>query len=91
MKEVKRYVEGCNQYQRMKNRVEKPAGKLRSNQIPERPWQHISVDIITKLPMLKDHDSILLVCDRFSKKSHYVATTEKTMAKGLARVFRDNV
>ena len=37
MKEVKRYVEGCDQYQRMKNRAEKPAGKLRPNQIPERP------------------------------------------------------
>ena len=88
---MKRYVEGCNQYQRMKNRVEKPAGKLRSNQIPERPWQHISVDFITKLPMLKDHDLILVICDRFSKMSHFVATIEKTTVEGLARLFRDNV
>ena len=36
-KEVKRYVEGCDQYQRIKNRVEMPAGKLRPNQILERP------------------------------------------------------
>jgi len=36
-KEVKRYVEGCDQCQRMKNRTEKPVGKLRPNQIPERP------------------------------------------------------
>ena len=46
-KEVKRYVEGCNQCQRMKNRVEKLAGKLRPNQIPERPWccdDHLSND-----------------------------------------------
>jgi len=37
MKEVKRYVEGCDQCQRMKNRVEMPAGKLKPNQVPERP------------------------------------------------------
>ena len=49
MKEVKRYIEGCDQCQRMKNRVERPAGKLRPNQIPEKLWQHISVDFITKL------------------------------------------
>jgi len=46
---------------------------------------------ITKLPMPKEHDSILVVCDRFSKMSHFVVTTEKTMAEGLARWFKDNV
>ena len=33
MKEVKRYVEGCDQCQRMKNRAEMPARKLKPNQI----------------------------------------------------------
>jgi len=37
MKEVKQYVKGCDQYQRMKNRTEILAGKLRPNQVPERP------------------------------------------------------
>ena len=66
-------------------------GKLRPNKVPERLWQHISVDFITKLPMSKGHDLILVVCDRFSKMFHFVATIEKTMAEGLARLFRDNV
>jgi len=91
MKEVKRYVEGCDQCQRMKNRAEMPAGKLRPNQISERPWQHILVDFITKLLVSKGHDLILVVCDRFSKMLHFVATTEKTTVEGLARLFRDNV
>ena len=84
-------MEGCDQCQRMKNRAEMLAGKLKPNQIPERLWQHISVDFITKLPVSKGHDSILVVCDRFSKMSHFVATTEKMTAEGLARLFRDNV
>ena len=46
---------------------------------------------ITKLPMSKDHDSILVVYDRFLKMSHFVATMEKTTVEGLARLFRDNV
>ena len=49
------------------------------------------MDFITKLPLSKDHDSILVVCDRFSKMFHFVVTTEKMMAEGLARLFRDNV
>ena len=50
-KEIKQYVEGCDQCQRIKNRAEMLVGKLRPNEVPERPWQHISVDFITKLPM----------------------------------------
>ena len=75
----------------MKNRVEILAGKLRPNEVLEKPWQHISVDFIMKLPVSRGHDSILVVCDRFSKMSHFVATTEKTTAKGLANLFRDNM
>jgi len=75
----------------MKNRAEIPAGKLRPNQVPERSWQYISVDFIMKLPMSKSHDSILVVCDRFSKMFHFVVTTEKTMVEGLVRLFRDYV
>ena len=84
-------MEGYNQCQRIKNRAEMPAGKLRPNEVPERLWQHISVDFITKLPMSKGYDSILVVCDRFLKMSHFVATTEKTIVEGLVRLFRDNV
>ena len=36
-KEVKQYVEGYEQCQRMKNRAEILVGKLRPNQVPERP------------------------------------------------------
>ena len=91
IKEVKQYIEGYDQCQRIKNRVEMPVGKLRPNEVLERLWQYISVNFITKLPISKGHNSILVVCDRFSKMSHFVATTEKITAEGLARLFRDNV
>ena len=68
-----------------------PVGKLRPNEIPEKPWQHILVDFITKLLVSKYHDLILVVCNRFSKMSHFVVMTEKTMAEGLARLFKDNI
>jgi len=44
-----------------------------------------------KLPVSKGHDLILVVCNRFSKMSHFVATTEKMTAEGLAKLFRDNI
>ena len=75
----------------MKNRVEILAGKLRPNEVPEKLWQYILVDFITKLPVSKGHNLILVVCNRFSKMSHFVEMTEKMMAEGLAKLFRDNI
>ena len=34
---------------------------------------------------------ILVVCDRLSKMTHFVATTEGMSAEGLARLFQNNV
>ena len=68
-----------------------PVGKLRSNTVPERLWQHISVSFITKLPVFRGHDSVLVVCDKFSKMLHFIMTTEKIIIEELARLFRDNI
>ena len=44
-----------------------------------------------KLPVSKGHNSILVVCDRFSKMSHFMVMIEKTTAKELVRLFRDHM
>ena len=49
------------------------------------------VDFITKLLLVAEKDTILVVCDRLSKMTHFVATTEGISAEGLVRLFRDNV
>ncbi|KAF7783141.1 hypothetical protein Agabi119p4_2517 [Agaricus bisporus var. burnettii] len=90
-KQVQKYVEGCDQCQRNKNRPTPPAGKLMPNPIPTKPWADVSVDFIVKLPESQGMDSILVVCDRFSKMAHFIPTTETTSALGLAKLFRDHV
>jgi len=52
---------------------------------------HISADFITKLPLAQGYDAILVVVDRLTKMVHFIPTTEKMSAEGLARLFRDNV
>ena len=74
-------------YQRYKNQSEAPAGKLMSNAIPEKLWSHILTDFITKLPLAQGYDTILVVCNHFSKMVHFIATTEKTSAEGLTKLF----
>jgi len=89
--DVGRYVEGCDLCQRMKNQTEKLAGKLKLSEVLEKSWTHLTVDFITKLPVVARKDAILVVCDRLSKMMHFIATTEGTSAKGLTRLFRDNI
>ena len=84
-------MKGCDLCQRMKNRAEKSAGKLKLSEVPEKPWTHLMVDFITKLPVVAGKDTILVVCDRLSKMTHFVVTTEEMSAEGLARLFWDNV
>ena len=86
-KEVERYMDRCDTCQRYKNRSEAPVGKLMPNAIPEIPWSHISADFITKLPLAQEYNAILVVCNCFSKIAYFIATTEKTSAEGLARLF----
>ena len=90
-KDVERYVEGCDLCQRIKNRSEELAEKLKLSEIPKKLWIHLMVDFITKLPVVAGKDAILVVCNWLSKMTHFIATTEGTSAEGLARLFRDNV
>ena len=90
-REVKKYMEWCDVCQRNKNCTEQPAGKLIPNLIPDKAWTHILADFITKLPLAQGYDNILVVVDQFTKMAHFMPTTEKTTAEGLARLFRDNV
>ena len=90
-REVRRYVEGYNLCQQIKNRMEEVAGKLKLGEVPEKPWTHILVNFITKLLIVAEKDVISVVCNKLSKMTHFIATTEETTAEGLARLFRDNV
>ena len=48
------------------------------------------VDFITKLLLIVGMNVILVVCDKLSKMTYFVAITERILAEGLARLFRDN-
>ena len=49
------------------------------------------VDFITKLLVVVRKNVILVVCNRLSKMTHFVAITEEISAEELARLFNNNV
>ena len=52
---------------------------------------HITADFIVKLPLAQGYDAILVVCNQLTKMAYFIPTTEKTLAEGLAKLFRDHV
>ena len=88
IKNIGRYMDSCDICQRMKNRTKAPAEKLKLSEIPKKLQTHLTVDFITKLPLVARKNAILVVCDRLSK---IIATTEKISAEGLVRLFRNNI
>ena len=45
----------------MKNRTEEMVEKLKLSEVLEKPWTHLIVDFIMKLPVVAGKDTILIV------------------------------
>ena len=91
MRDVGKYVDRYNLYQRMKNKTEVLAEKLIINKVLEKLQTYLIVKFITKLLLVVKKNTILVICDRLSKIAHFVTTTKETSVKGLARLFKNNV
>ena len=61
MRDVGRYMEEYDLYQRMKNRMEEIAGKLKLSKVLEKLWTYLMIDFITKLLIIAGKDVILVV------------------------------
>lgn len=57
------------------------------------PWQDVSYDFITKLPITQEgHDTIFVVVDRFLKEAHFITTKEAGLdVKKTAKLFIANI
>ena len=56
---VGKYVDRCDIYQRMKNWMEVPIEKLKLSDVPEKLWTYLMiVDFITKLSLVVGKDVI---------------------------------
>ena len=86
-----RYVDGFNLYQRIKNRTEALVGNLIMNEVLEKVQTYLMVDFITKLLLVVRKNTFLIVCDQLSKIAYFVTITEEILVERLARFFRDNV
>lgn len=66
-------------------------GLLQSLPIPEKFWEHVSIDFVEGLPKSEGCDTIMVVVDRYSKYAHFIPLSHLFSATTVARVFLDNI
>ena len=92
MKEnVKKYVQDCFKYQQNKVQHQRKAGELHPLEIPQGPWQKISIDIIGPLPKSNKMDAIVVIVDQFTKMIHLKATTTNVSLERIVKIYRDDI
>ena len=60
-------------------------------EIPEGPWQDISINLIGLLPKSNEMDIILVIVDRFTKMIRLKATMTNLSSEGVAKIYRDEI
>ncbi|KAL3688559.1 hypothetical protein R1sor_014868 [Riccia sorocarpa] len=87
--DVENFVKTCVVCQANKVSYQKTPGLLRPLPIPNKPFEAISMDFITKLPESSGHDAILVIVDRFSKLARFIPTLGTATAFTTAKTFLD--
>ena len=65
--DIKKYIQGCFKCQQNKVQHQKKSGELHPLEIPQEPWQEISINIIGPLPRSNGMDVIVVIVDQFTK------------------------
>ena len=60
-------------------------------EIPQGPWQEISIDIIRPLPKSNGMDAIVVIVDQFTKMVWLKATMRNVSSEGIAKIYRDDI
>ncbi|KAL2226249.1 UNVERIFIED_CONTAM: Transposon Ty3-G Gag-Pol polyprotein [Sesamum indicum] len=89
--DVQEWVRGCEICQRAKHENNQYPGLLQPLPVPEQAWSCVSMDFIEGLPNSDGKDSILVVVDRLTKYSHFLALKHPYTATSIAKVFFDNI
>ena len=85
--DVDRYVRNCHPCRRASSPRDKTPGLLQPLPVPDRPWQHISMDFNSFNRDKHGYDNVLVIMDRLSKESISIPCHKTTTAEEMAFLF----
>ena len=83
-RDVTNYVRTCDPCQKIKHDHGAGVSYLQPLAIPSKPFDTISPDLITRLPLSNNKDAILVLVDKLTKFAHFVTTTSDINATDTA-------
>ncbi|KAD7479605.1 hypothetical protein E3N88_02741 [Mikania micrantha] len=87
-RDIVKYVQKCLTCMQVKAEHQKPYGKLQPLEIPLWKWEHITMDLITKLPKTrKGFDAIWVIVDRLTKSAHFLPIRESYSSDKMAEIY----
>lgn len=81
------YAQSCDECQRNKPRNTLPLGTAMPVQSVTHPFQQVSMDLITGLPLSEGYDALVVFVDTFTKYIILVPVLKTCSASDMARVF----
>ena len=88
---VRHFCRSCEVCQRIKGGSTLPYGLLQPLPVPTLPWESVSMDLVTDLPVCCGYDSVFVVVDRLTKCIVLSPCCKTVSAPQLAQLFMDTV
>jgi hypothetical protein len=86
------YIARCMECQRVKDEHRHPMSFLQPLPIPEKKWEVVTIDFITKFPRTtKQHDSIMVVVDKLTKAAHFVPVKMNHTTTNIAEIYMRDI
>jgi hypothetical protein len=85
--DISRFIANCHACRRSKVPRDKTPGLLHPLPVPDRPWQHISVDFKEMPPDKAGNNMVCVFVCRFSKRPISIPCNKKVDAKSLAALY----
>lgn len=90
-KDVHTFVSSCQTCLQAKPDRARYPGLFQPLPVPDGAWQMVSLDFVEGLPLSHRMNSILVVVDKFSKYSHFIALRDPFTAAMVAQAFMLNI
>jgi hypothetical protein len=89
--DIDRFVSNCHACRRSKVPRDRPPGLLHPLPIPDRPWQHISVDFKEMPPDKSGMNMVCVFVDRLGKRPISIPCNKQIDARALAELYLAHV
>ena len=89
--DIKKYVQGYFKCQQNKGQHQKKVEELHLLEIPQEPWQEISINIIGPLPKLNGKNTIVIIVDRFTKIIRLKMTMTNISSEETTKIYQNKI